>query len=92
MSFIRKVKVGKKIYLAEVESIRKGGKIKQKFIRYLGREINGKAVKKVSSDSIEVENVKQSLDVLAVDKKEEKLKKEGYYKLQSVSGYLLFSF
>ena len=68
MTFIRKVKVGKRIYLAEVKNMRENGKVKQKFIRYLGREIDGKAVKKVSTKDIEVKDVKQSLDVLAIDK------------------------
>ena len=73
MTFIRKVKVGKRIYLAEVKSVRENGKVKQKFIRYLGREIDGKAVKKVSTKDIEVKDVKQSLDVLAIDKIAEEL-------------------
>ena len=35
MTFIRKVKVGRNTYLAEVKSIRNGDKVKQKFIRYV---------------------------------------------------------
>ena len=73
MTFIRKVKVGKRIYLAEVKNMRENGKVKQKFIRYFGREIDGKAVKKVSTKDIEVKDVKQSLDVLAIDKIAEEL-------------------
>jgi transposase len=81
MVFIRKVKAGKKIYLAEVKSYRENGKIKQKFIRYLGREINGKAVKRVLTSDIQAISVKQSLDVLAIDKIAEELKlKEIPYK------------
>lgn len=67
MAFIRKIKKKSGIYLAEVESYRKDGKVKQKVIKYLGKEINGKPVKRVSSDSIKIKNVKRSLDVLAVD-------------------------
>ena len=74
MTFVRKVKVGKRIYLAEVKNVRKHGKVKQEFIRYLGREIDGKAVKKVSTKDIEIKNVKQSLDVLAIDRIAEELR------------------
>jgi transposase len=73
MVFIRKVKVGKNVYLAEVENIRVNGKVKQNFIKYLGKEIDGKPVKKVFANEIEVKSVKQSLDVLAVDKIAEEL-------------------
>ena len=40
MRFIRKIRLGKKIYLAEVKNVRENGKVKQKFIRYLGTEID----------------------------------------------------
>jgi len=73
MAFIRKKKVGKNVYLVKVESYRKDGKIKQRVIQYLGKEIDGKPVKKVSSDKIKVQSVKQSLDVLAIDKIAEEL-------------------
>lgn len=68
MVFIRKIKKKSGTYLAEVKSYRKDGKVKQKVIKYLGKEINGKPVKRVSSDSIKIKNVKRSLDVLVVDK------------------------
>lgn len=42
MSFIRKVKVGKHVYLREVKSVWVNGKSKQKFIRHVGKEIDGK--------------------------------------------------
>ena len=74
MAFIRKKKVGKNVYLVKVESYREKGKVKQRVLQYLGKEINGKAVKKVSSKDIEIKSVKQSLDVLAVDKIAEELK------------------
>ena len=62
MSYIRKIKKNNSVYLAEVESYRKEGKVKQRVLRYLGKEIDGKAVKRVSSDNIEVVAVKQYLD------------------------------
>ena len=68
MVFIRKKKVGKNVYLVKVESYRKDGKIKQRVIEYLGKEINGQPVKKVFANKIQVQSVKQSLDVLAIDK------------------------
>lgn len=73
MSFIRKIKVGKEIYLAEVKSVRKGNKVKQKFIRYLGKEINGKPEKRIFRSDVIVGGVKRSLDVLCVDKIAEEL-------------------
>lgn len=66
--FIRKIKKKSGTYLVKVESYRKDGKIKQRVIQYLGKEINGKPVKRVFADKIEVTGVKQSLDVLAIDK------------------------
>jgi len=68
MAFVRKIRKKSGTYLAEVESYRKDGKVKQRVIKYLGKEINGKPVKRVSSDSIKIKNVKRSLDVLAIDK------------------------
>jgi len=68
MAFIRKIKTKSGIYLAEVEGYRKDGKVKQRVIKYLGKEIDGKPVKKVFANEIEVKSVKQSLDVLAIDK------------------------
>ena len=59
--------------LVKVESYRKDGKIKQRVIEYLGKEINGQPVKKVFANKIQVQSVKQSLDVLAIDKIAEEL-------------------
>lgn len=74
MSFIRKIKRGEAVYLAEVENIRKEGKIIQKHIRYVGKEVHGKAVKKVSSNDIKIKEVKRSLDVLAINQISTELK------------------
>ena len=67
MVFIRKIKKKSGTYLAEVEGYRVNGKVKQRVIKYLGKEINGKAEKRVLASEIKVKNVKRSLDVLAVD-------------------------
>jgi len=68
MAFIRKKKVGKNVYLVKVESYREKGKVKQRVLEYLGKEIDGQPVKKVFTNKIQVQSVKQSLDVLAIDK------------------------
>ena len=73
MSFIRKIKKKSGTYLAEVKSYRENGKIKQKVIRYLGKEVNGKPAKKITSANIKIKNVKRSIDVLAIDKLAEQL-------------------
>lgn len=62
MAFIRKIRKGNSVYLAEVENHRVEGKVKQTVIRYLGTEVDGKACKKVFTSDIEVESVKQYLD------------------------------
>lgn len=68
MAFIRKIKKKSGVYLAEVEGYRdESGKVRQRVIRYLGKEINGKPEKRVLKSEIELKNVKHSLDVLAVD-------------------------
>ncbi|MBI4653225.1 transposase [Candidatus Kuenenbacteria bacterium] len=67
MSFVRKIKVGERIYLAEVRSVRENGKVRQKFIRYVGTEINGQPTKRVFMQDIKVKNVKRSFDVLCID-------------------------
>lgn len=67
MSFIRKIKKKSGTYLAEVQGYRKDGKVKQRVIRYLGKEIEGKAVKRVLTRDISLKNVKRSLDILCID-------------------------
>ena len=47
MVFIRKIKKGRHTYFAEVESKRINGKVIQKHIRYIGKELNGKIIKAV---------------------------------------------
>ena len=59
MTFIRKKKVGKNVYLEKVESYRKDGKIKQRVLEYLGKEIDGQPVKKVFANKISVQSVKK---------------------------------
>ena len=68
MAFIRKIKKKSGIYLAKVEGYRVNGKVKQRVIQYLGKEINGKPEKKVYKSDIEAIKVKRSLDILTIHK------------------------
>ena len=68
MVFIRKVKVGNKTYLAEVKSVREGDKVRQEFIRYVGREINGKRILSGSAEEIEVTGVKIWAPLIVLDR------------------------
>lgn len=74
MAFIRKIKRGGSVYLAEVENKRENGKVVQRHIRYVGKEIKGKTIKKVNSDCIKVKGVKRSLDILAIKQIADELK------------------
>lgn len=67
MSFIRKIKKKSGTYLAEVEGYREDGKVKQRVIKYLGKEIDGKATKRVLTKDIVIKDVKRSLDVLCIN-------------------------
>lgn len=58
MSFIRKFKKGGKIYLAEVESRRVGGQVIQRFIRYVGKQADGRTILSTSMSDVEVDEVK----------------------------------
>jgi transposase len=58
MSFIRHIKKGNAVYLAEVENKRVNGKVVQRHIRYVGREVDGRTVLSVSMSDVEVEEVK----------------------------------
>jgi len=58
MSFIRKIKHGNKVYLAEVENQWIDGKCVQKHIRYVGKEADGKTILSTSISDIEIDSVK----------------------------------
>lgn len=58
MAFIRRYKKNGKIYLAEVESARVKGRVVQRFLRYVGREANGKTILSCSISEAQVESVK----------------------------------
>ena len=58
MSFIRKYKRGKRIYLAEVDSRRIKGKVVQRFLRYVGKRADGHTVLSTSISEAQVDEVK----------------------------------
>jgi len=58
MSFTRKIKRGDRVYLAEVENRRVGDKVVQRFIRYVGREADGRTILSTSLSEAEVQAVK----------------------------------
>ncbi len=58
MSFIRKIKRNGKTYLAEVKNERIDGKVVQKHIRYIGKEVDGKEVLCSSLSNLKIDSVK----------------------------------
>jgi len=58
MTFIRKIKKDGNIYLAEVENKRVNGKIIQKHIRYVGKEVDGETKLAVSISDVQIDEVK----------------------------------
>ena len=58
MSFIRKIRVKDRIYLAEVESKKINGKVVQRHIRYIGKEVDGRTLLSTSMSDVEVDHVK----------------------------------
>lgn len=58
MSFIRKIKKGDSVYLAEVENVRVKGKVVQKHIRYIGKEADGKTILSSSISNLKIDQVK----------------------------------
>jgi hypothetical protein len=58
MSYIRKYTKGDRTYLAEVESKRIQGKVVQRFIRYVGKEANGRTILSTSMSDVQVEGIK----------------------------------
>jgi len=58
MSFIRKFKRGGRVYLAEVENQRVQDKVVQRFIRYVGKEADGRTILSTSLSEAQVQAVK----------------------------------
>ncbi len=58
MSFIRRIKKGGGVYLAEVENVWIDGTCRQRHLRYIGKEVDGKTVLSTSISNVEIEDVK----------------------------------
>ncbi len=58
MSFVRRIKKKSGIYLAEVETVWENGRARQKYIRYLGKEVDGKTILSCSISEAEIIGVK----------------------------------
>lgn len=58
MSFIKRFRKNGKTYLAEVESQWFDGKVKTKYIKYLGKEADGKTILSSSISNIKIQKIK----------------------------------
>jgi transposase len=67
MAFIRKIKTKSGTYLAEVESVRENGKVKQRVLRYVGKDVKGEVVRNVASNQIRVSDVRRHADIIALN-------------------------
>lgn len=67
MTFIRKIKRGKYVYLAEVENKWINGKVVQKHIRYIGRELSGKPMLSGSIANSEITKVTLWAPLIVLD-------------------------
>ena len=67
-TFIRKIKTKSGTYLAEVRNKRVDGKVKQEFIRYIGKDMNSVPARRVTTEDVRVMEVRRSLDVEAIDR------------------------
>jgi transposase len=70
MSFIRRIKKGNSIYLAEVENQRIGGKVVQRHLRYVGKELDDRplltgSVERSSVDKVTIYGPLLVLDEIA---------------------------
>ena len=67
MSFIKKIKRKGRTYLAEVKSVRVKGKPRHEFIRYVGKEVDGKKILSSSISNVDVESVRLYGPLLVLD-------------------------
>ena len=66
MAFIRKIKKKSSTYLAEVETYRENGKVKQRVLKYIGIDVDGRVHKRVRTSDINITEVKEYLNFHAV--------------------------
>lgn len=58
MAFIKKIKKGRSTYLIKVEGYRENGKVKHRYLGYVGKEVDGRTILSNSISNIEIESVK----------------------------------
>jgi len=66
MSYIRKIKKKSGTYLAEVESYREDGKVKQRVLKYIGIDVQGSVHRSVRTSDVNITEVKEYLNFHAV--------------------------
>ena len=67
MPFVRRLKKASGVYLALVESRWEDGKPRQHVLKYLGKEFEGKVVRRVSTNDLKITSIKRHLDVEIID-------------------------
>ena len=67
MSFIRKIKTKRGTYLAEVENRRVDGRVVQKHIRYVGKEVDGETILSSSLSDVAIDEVRLYGPVMVLD-------------------------
>lgn len=77
MAYIREVKRGGSVYLVKVQSVRKGGKVKQEVLEYIGKKENGQAVVKIDLKDVQVSSVKRFADIKVLIQLARELKLDG---------------
>ena len=73
MTFIKRFRKGDRVYLAEVENKRVQGKVVTRYIRYMGKEADGKTVLSASISDVEVDQVKQYGPLLVLNHLEQEI-------------------
>lgn len=68
MTFIRRIKRGDRVYLAEVENTWVNGKVVQKHLRYVGKEVSGRRILSGSVDESEITQVKLWAPFIVLDR------------------------
>lgn len=58
MSFICRRRRGHKVYLEEVENKKINGKVVQRYIRYVGKEVDGRTILSASLSDVQIDHVK----------------------------------
>ena len=67
MPFVRKIKKRSGTYLALVESKRVNGKPRQHVIKYIGKDVEGKVTRKISTADIKITSIRRHLDIEIID-------------------------